>query len=164
MEVKALSATHDLRLSAESAIESVAHNREKAEVHRETLKDMAFAARRLDALGLKIQFTSEIDRFYWDAYENQSDGTRVEGDLDEIMGINGRLESLRDAITELRKMYIEAWNRENRPYWLDNVLVRYDNLASEVQAKIVAVQEAGRQYDTTKSLPAPEQLGFSLKP
>ena len=36
--------------------------------------------------------------------------------------------------------------RENQPYWLDNVLVRYDNLASEVQAKIVAVQAAQRQY------------------
>jgi len=164
MEAKALPATHDLRLSAERAIVSLAHNREKAEVHRETLDDIAFAAWRLDTLGLKIQFTSEIDHFYWDAYQNQSDPKRVEYDLDEIMGINGRLQSLRDAVTELRKMYVEAWNRENRSYWLDNVLVRFDNLALEVQAKIVAVQEAGRQYDSAKTLPPPEQLGFFLKP
>jgi hexosaminidase len=164
MEAKALPATHDLRLSAESAIELLAHNRDKAEVHRETLDDIVFAAWRLDTLGLKIQFTSEIDHFYWDAYQNQGDPKRVEYDFDEIMGINGRLQSLRDAITELRKMYVEAWNRENRSYWLENVLVRYDNLASEVQAKIVAAQEAGRQYDTAKTLPPPEQLGFFLKP
>jgi hypothetical protein len=80
-----------------------------------------------------------------------------------MIDINGRLESLRDSITEMRKMYAEGWARENNPYWLDNVLVRYDNLASEMQAKIVAVQLAERQYDTTKSLPAPEQLGFFLK-
>jgi hexosaminidase len=164
MEAKALPAAHDLRLSAESAIELLGHNRERAEVHRETLDDIVFAAWRLDTLGLKIQFTSEIGRFYWDAYQNQGDSKRVEYDLDEIMGINGRLQSLRDAITELRKMYIEAWNRENRSYWLDNVLVRYGNLASEVQAKLVAVQEAGRQYDSTKTLPPPEQLGFFMKP
>ncbi|HUB01835.1 MAG TPA: beta-N-acetylhexosaminidase [Terriglobales bacterium] len=164
MEARALPATHDLRLAAESAIESLHHNREKAELHRETLDDVAFAAWRLDTLGLKIQFTSEIDHFYWDAYQNQTDPKRVEGDLDLIIGINGRLESLRDSITELRKMYIEAWKQENRPYWLDNVLVRYDNLASEVQAKIVAVQEAGRQYDNTKTLPLPEQFGFFLRP
>jgi hexosaminidase len=164
MAVKALPAMHDLRLGAEGAIQSLAHNRAKAHLHRETLDDMVFAAWRLDALGLKIQFTSEIDHFYWDAYQNQADSKRVEADLDEIMGINGRLESQRDAITKLRRMYVEAWNRENHPYWLDNVLVRYDNLASETQAKIVAVQEAGRQYDNTKTLPAPEQLGFFLKP
>jgi hypothetical protein len=75
----------------------------------------------------------------------------------------GRLESLRDSITEIRKMYADGWARENNPYWLDNVLVRYDNLALEVQAKIVVAQQAERQYESTKNLPAPEQLGFFLK-
>jgi len=112
---------------------------------------------------LKIQFTSEISRFYWDAYQNQTDKVRVQNDLDEIIDINGRLESLRDSITETRKMYAEGWARENNPYWLDNVLVRYDNLASEAQAKIVAVQQAQRQYANTKNLPSPEQFGFFLK-
>ena len=125
---------------------------------------MLFAARRLDTLGMKIQFTSEIGRFYWDAYQNQDDKTRVQRDLDEIVDINGRLETLRDAVSETRKMYVERWSRENQPYWLDNVLVRYDNLRSELQAKIVAVQAAQRQYWTTKILPPPGQLGFFLEP
>jgi hypothetical protein len=43
------------------------------------------------------------------------------------------------------------------------VLVRYDNLASEMQAKIVAVRQAHEQYRTTKTLPAPEQMGFFWK-
>jgi hypothetical protein len=88
---------------------------------------------------------------------------RAQNDLDEIVDINGRLESLRDAITQLRKMYADGWARENHPYWLENVLVRYDYLASEVQAKIVVVQQAERQYWSIKTLPAPEQLGFFLK-
>lgn len=124
---------------------------------------MLLAAWHLDTLGLKIQFTSEISRFYWDAYQNQTDKIRVQNDMDEIVDINGRLQSLRDSITELRKMYVDGWGRENNRYWLDNVLVRYDNLALEVQAKIVAVQAAQRQYWTTQTLPAPEQLGFFLK-
>jgi hexosaminidase len=167
MAAKALPAVHDLRISAEHAAESLilnrSLNRSKARLHSETLDDMLLAAWHLDTLGLKIQFTSEISRFYWDAYQNQTDATRAQNDLDEIVDINGRLESLRDAITQLRKMYAEGWARENHPYWLDNVLVRYDNLASEVQAKIVAVQAAQRQYWSTKTLPAPEQLGFFLK-
>jgi hypothetical protein len=160
---KALPVTHDLRISAERAAESLLHNRAKAHLHAETLDDMLLAAWNLDTLGLKIQFTSEISHFYWDAYQNQTDKIRVQNDLDEMIDINGRLESLRDSITEMRKMYAEGWARENNPYWLDNVLVRYDNLASEVQAKIVAVQQAERQYETTKNLPAPEPLGFFLK-
>jgi hexosaminidase len=163
MAAKALPVTHDLRISAEHAAESLLHNRAKAHLHAETLDDMLLAAWHLDTLGLKMQFTSEISRFYWDAYQNQADATRAQSDLDEIVDINGRLESLRDAITQLRKMYAEGWARENHAYWLDNVLVRYDNLASEVQAKIVVVQAAQRQYWSTKTLPAPEQLGFFLK-
>ena len=160
---EALPVTHDLRISSEHAAESLMRNRAKAHLHAETLDDMLLAAWHLDTLGLKIQFTSEISRFYWDAYQNQTDGTRAQHDLDEIVDINGRLESLRDAITQLREMYAEGWARENHPYWLNNVLVRYDNLASEVQAKIVVVQAAQRQYWNTKTLPAPEQLGFFLK-
>jgi hypothetical protein len=159
----ALPVTHDLRISAEHAAESLLLNRAKAHLHAETLDDMLLAAWHLDTLGLKIQFTSEISRYYWDAYQNQTDGTRAQNDLDEIVDINGRLESLRDAITQMREMYAEGWARENHSYWLDNVLLRYDNLALEVQAKIVAVQAAQRQYWNTKTLPAPEQLGFFLK-
>jgi hypothetical protein len=160
---RALPATHELRISAERAVESLLLNRAKAHLHSETLADMLLAARRLDILGMKIQFTAEIGHYYADAYQNQTDITRAQHDLDEIVDINGRLQSLRDAITETRKMYAEGWARENNPYWLENVLVRYDNLALEVQAKIVAVMAAQRQFWTVKTLPPPESLGFFLK-
>jgi len=160
---EALPVTHDLRISVERAAETLMRDRMKAHLHAETLDDMLLAAWHLDTLGLKIQFTSEISRFYWDAYQNQTDGTRAQQDLDEIVDINGRLQSLRDAITQLREIYMEGWAREDHPYWLDNVLVRYDSLASEVQAKIAVVQAAQRQYWDTKTLPPPEQLGFFLK-
>ncbi|MGB8832329.1 MAG: hypothetical protein WCC95_09280, partial [Candidatus Sulfotelmatobacter sp.] len=61
-------------------------------------------------------------------------------------------------------MYRDAWVREYGPFWLGNVLVRYDNLAAELQAKIVAVRQARRQFDTTKILKPPAELGFYLQP
>jgi len=160
---KALPAAHDLRIGAERAIASIALNRAQAHLHAGTLDDMLLAGWHLDTLGMKIQFTSEISSLYRDAYQNQTDKSRAQNDLDEIIDINGRLESLRDSVTQLRKMYADGWARENEPYWLDNVLVRYDNLALEVQAKIVAVQQAQYQFDTLKTLPAPEQLGSFSK-
>src|SRR5208282_6066796 len=66
---KALPVTHDLRVAAEHAAESLMLNRNKAQVHRNTLDDMLLAAWHLDTLGLKFQFTSEASRFYWDAYQ-----------------------------------------------------------------------------------------------
>ena len=54
---KALPVTHDLRLSAEHAAETLMSSRGKAHLHAETLDDMLLAAWHLDTLGLKIQFT-----------------------------------------------------------------------------------------------------------
>jgi hexosaminidase len=161
---KALPAARDVRLGAEHALEALYRNSAAAHANSDTLDDMIFAAWRLDALGMKIQFTTEINRFYWDAYEHLTDGDRVENDLEEITAINARLEDLRDATTRLRGMYEKAWLRENRPYWLGNVLVRYDLLAQTFQGKIVAVRDAQRQYWMQKTLPPPQQLGFYLQP
>jgi two-component SAPR family response regulator len=125
---------------------------------------LILGAWRWDALGMKAEFTQEINRFYWDAFQNQTDVDRVGNDLEEISSINARLEDLRDATTRLSQMYREAWMREYNPFWLDNVLVRYDTLAREFQAKIVAVRQARRQYNATKTLTPPQELGFYLQP
>jgi hexosaminidase len=161
---KLLPAARDMRLGAEQALVSVYPNGDNAHANQSTVADMTLAAWRWDALGMKIQFTQEINNFYWDAFQNQTDADRVGNDLEEITSINARLEDLRDATTRLSQMYSEAWLREYEPYWLDNVLVRYNTLAREFQTKIVAVRQARRQYDSTKSLTPPQELGFYLQP
>jgi hypothetical protein len=161
---QALPAARAIRLGAEQALIALYSKRGQAREHADTIDDTIFAAWRLDALGMKIQFTQELNKFYWDAYQNQTDEDRVEQDFEEMTAINARLEDLRDATTRLRGMYEKAWLRENRPYWLGNVLVRYDDLASEFQNKIVALRDARATYDTKKTLPPPQQLGFYLQP
>ena len=162
--LRALPAMHDLRIAAESAITSIYQHQHMARAHAETLDAMLLAGWRLDALGMKIQFTKEINDYYWDAYLNQTDGQRVSRDLEEISSINARLEDLRDSTNRVRAMYEKAWLAENRPYWLENVLVRYDNLASLYQKKIEQIAAAHSQYRASHTLPAPESLGFYLKP
>jgi hypothetical protein len=161
---KILPAARDMRLGAEHALESLYRNRDKAHANQSTLNDMTLGAWRWDALGMKAEFTQEINQFYWDAFQNQTDAERVGGDLEEITAINARLEDLRDATTRVSQMYREAWLREYSPYWLDNVVVRYDSLSREFQKKIVAVRQARRQYEATKSLTPPQELGFYLQP
>jgi hexosaminidase len=161
---KILPAARDMRLGAEQALESLYRNRDKAHANQSTLADLMLGAWRWDALGMKAQFTQEISHFYWDAFQNQTDAERVGNDLEEITAINARLEDLRDATTRLSEMYRQAWLREYSPFWLDNVLVRYDALAREFQTKIVAVRQARRQYEATKSLTPPQELGFYLQP
>jgi hexosaminidase len=161
---KMLPAAAEIRLGAEHALELLYRDQGKAHANQVTLADMAFAAWRWDALGMKAEFTDEINQFYWDAFLHQGDTGRVDNDLAEITDINARLEDLRDATTRLSEMYRKAWLREYEPFWLDNVLVRYDTLAEEYQKKIVAVREARQQYYATKALTPPEELGFYLQP
>ncbi|HWO02754.1 MAG TPA: beta-N-acetylhexosaminidase [Blastocatellia bacterium] len=160
---EAFTAARDLRLAAERALESLYRNRERAQTNADTLDYLIFAAMRLDLLGMKIQFANEISKYYWDAYLNMSDRERVLRDLNEISSTNARLEDLRDATTRLRDAYSALWLKENRSYWLGNVLVRYDNLASLFQTKIQAVRAAERQYRDQQVLPTPEQMGFFIR-
>ncbi len=157
-------AASEMRLGAEHALESLYRNGAKAHANQSTLADMIVGAWRWDTLGMKVEFTQEINQFYWDAFQNQADRDRVDNDLAEITETNARLEDLRDATTRVSQMYREAWLREYGPYWLDNVLVRYDGMAREFQNKIVAVRQVRRQYDATKTLTAPQELGFFLQP
>ena len=160
---KALPAARELRLAAERALASLYRNRAKARANADTLDCLIFAAMRLDALGMKIQFANEISKYYWDAYLNMSDRSRVRRDLNEITSINARLEDLRDATTRLRTAYSNVWLKENRAYWLGNVLVRYDNLASLFQSKIQNVRAAEQQYAQQQALPTPQQMGFYIR-
>jgi len=161
---KVSAAAPEMRTSAEHALESLYRSSAKARANQGTLADMSLAAWRWDALGMKAEFTQEINHFYWDAFQNQADSERVDNDLEEISAINARLEDLRDTTTHLSQLYREAWLREYSPYWLENVLVRYDTLAREFQAKIVAVRQVRRQYDSNKTLTPPQELGFYLQP
>ena len=161
---KLLPAAREMRLGAEQGLLALDQSSNQAHVNQSTLSDMMLAAWRWDALGMKIQYTQEINNFYWDAFLHPTDAERVGNDLEEITAINARLEDLRDSTTRLREMYRAAWLQEYEPYWLDNVLVRYDTLAEVFQKKIVAVRQVRRQYDATKALTPPEELGFYLQP
>ena len=76
--------------------------------------------------------------------------------------MNGLVQDLRDSTNELKELYRAAWLAENRPYWLDNVLVRYEAEALYWQDKSRLFTRVAQEYGATKILPAPEALGIYL--
>jgi hexosaminidase len=90
---------------------------------------MELAARRIDLIGMKFQLSDEIVDAYARAYKAQSKSKNpddVDSDLYEISDTNGRCQDLRNAYSLTRDLYEQAWLKENRPFWLRNVLARYD--------------------------------------
>ena len=78
--------------------------------------------------------------------------------LGTITGANGLCEDMRDGYSYTRLEYSQLWLRENRPYWLQNVLVRYDistQLWVERSLRFRAVRDGWRNH---QKLPAPAEL------
>ncbi|HVA17159.1 MAG TPA: family 20 glycosylhydrolase [Candidatus Dormibacteraeota bacterium] len=155
---------HDMRVEAEQAWESLLENRGKARANADTMDDLIFAARRLDFFGMKLQYTTEMSEAYWDAFMNMSDRRRVERDLGTLSSMDGDLQDLREGLTGLRDEYAQRWRAENREYWLGNVTIRYDTMASAVQAKINEINVLEDNYSRLGQLPTPESMGFFSRP
>ena len=155
---------HDMRVEAEQAWESLIENRGKARANADTMDDLIFAAHRLDFFGMKLQYTTEMSEAYWDAFMNMSDRRRVERDLQVLSSMNGDLQDLREGLTGLRDEYAQRWREENREYWLGNVTIRYDTMASAVQEKINEINVLEDNYSRLGQLPTPESVGFFARP
>ncbi|HEX6535916.1 MAG TPA: glycoside hydrolase family 20 zincin-like fold domain-containing protein [Gemmatimonadaceae bacterium] len=168
-----LPVAHELRLHAERAIVLIAEARAAAAAAGDSLREgdaldaLELGARRMDLIGRKFQIADEAARLYADAYGARDDSTRrsaVVRDLADISGINGRFQDLRDAFALGRDLYERAWRAENRPYWLSNVLARYDIATQRWIERADRVTEARLTWSRTRELPSPDSIGFPPAP
>jgi hypothetical protein len=156
---------HDARLHAERAIElietALANDRHLRE--RDALQAMELGARRIDFIGLKFQLSDEMRAAYAKAYAMQGDSKR-ENETQELLfsitSMNGRCQDLRDGYSMLKNLYRESWLAENRPYWLDNVQVRYDLQIQQWQRRGDQLNTVLETWQNSRTLPAPEQAGI----
>ena len=154
-----LPVAHDLRMSTETALKALLGDGDKAKIHAETIEPMIVAAYRLDFLGMKTQYQDEIAKAYQNVLTTTANGRYNWTYGADISGTNGRLEDLRDALVRNRTMYEAYYLKENRPYWLGNVLSRYDYLIQTIQAKIFEFHDM-RGRGVKQGLPTPEEMGF----
>ena len=153
-----------MRLAVENVDESLLRNEMKARRNRSMIPAMRFAAQRFDHLGRRMQVARKFSQDYWDAYLNLGDRAKV-GRLRNYWGnIYNSLREMTEELTMLRESYRRQWLAENRPYWLDSVLARYDQAAAIWLEKSKSLAEAVRLYNTNSILPDPEQFGLGPRP
>jgi hexosaminidase len=130
---------------------------------QDALKAMELAARRIDFIGMKFQLSDEMRSAYARAYtlrNEEKHSTEARELLYSITSMNGRCQDLRDAYSMLKNLYRESWLAENRPFWLDNVLVRYDLQIQLWQKRGYDINTLIDQWQDNKALPTSEAAGI----
>lgn len=149
-----------MRLHVENARETLLRNRQRARRNSSMIPVMIFAAERLDHMGRRYQTVEKLSREYWDAYLNLGDRAKVRR-LRRYTGfIYNQLREMAEELSELKDGYRRQWLAENRPYWLESVLARYDNAIALWLNKSRELDEAVRAYDARSVLPDPEEFGL----
>jgi hypothetical protein len=117
-----------------------------------------------DHLGRRFEVVEKFSRDYWDAYLNLGDRVRVRRLRRYYGPINNTLREMAEELATLRSSYREQWLAENRPYWLDSVLARYDLSIALWLGRSRSMEQLSRTYDATSILPNPEELGLGPRP
>jgi hexosaminidase len=174
---------HQGRLHAEQALGLIQQVRAQASSSQNTasslretaaLDAMELGARRLDLTAMKFQLSDEMASAYAQAYTlthphkpaqpTEKQNSQARDLLESISSMNGRCQDLRDSYSMLKTLYAQSWLAENRPYWLDNVLVRYDLRIQLWQQRGEAIDTLINTWADTKNLPTAQQAGLPPAP
>ena len=156
-----------LRLDAERAITLLAEARAAGKLENpEALDGLELGARRIDFVGLKFQAADDCISLYDQARALAATGDKtkfaeVSNLLHTIGSNNGRMQDIRDGYTLLGELYSQAWLRDNRVYWLQTNLDRYEQSAQLWIARSDKWQSTViQQWHDSHTLPPGEEAGL----
>ncbi len=153
-----------MRLEVENADELLLREGKRARRNQSMVPAMRLAAQRFDHLGRRMQMMEKFSQEYWDAYLNLGDRRKV-GRLRNYWGnIYNWPREMAEELVLLKEAYRRQWLAENRPYWLDSVLARYDQAINMWLSRSKALQEAVRDYNANSILTDPETFGLGPRP
>ncbi len=161
---KLLPVAHPFRLHVERALELILEARRNPDLREKDAVDaIDLGARRMDFLAYQFQEAYEIVTYYRSLYEQRAE-PKVQASMRDlfrnIIGTNGRCEDIRSGYMGLKAPFKDLWLRENRPYWIDNMLIKYDWSAERWVERESRFQAAYYQWKSSHTLPSPEQLGL----
>jgi hypothetical protein len=161
----------ELRLDAERAITLLAQARAAGPLeNQEALDALELGARRIDFVGLKFQAADDCVSLYDQARRLAESGDKTRrGEIANLLHTigsnNGRMQDIRDGYTLLRELYRDAWLRDDRVYWLQTNLDRYDQSAQLWIARTDHWQsQVIEQWRATHTLPSPQDAGLPVAP
>ena len=156
--------TRKMRLMVEDVAESLTRNESRARRNASAIGAMKFAAQRFDHLGRRMEVMQKFSDQYWDAYLNLSDRTKARKLRYYSGAIYNNLREMAEELSILKEGYRAQWLAENRPYWLDSVSARYDQMIRMWLNQSRAMDEVLRKYEATSTLPNPEEFGLGTRP
>ncbi len=157
--------TRQMRLLVEGVNETLRREGDGARRNRSMIGSMRFAARRFDHMGRRMQVIEQLSRDYWDAYLNMGDRRRVQRLLRAYTGrVYNAPREMAEELSVLRQSYREEWLKENRPYWLESVLARYDQTINNWLTRSKQLGEVLREYEETSTMPSPDEFGLGARP
>ena len=152
-----------MRLAVENVQQTLLRDASKARRNSSMIPALMFAAQRFDHLGRRMQLVVKFSDQYWDAYLNLGDRVKVRRPRYYSGPIYNYLREMGEELSLLKESYRSQWLAENRPYWLESVLARYDQAIAMWLAKARANEESLRRYDATSTLPPPEDFGLGAR-
>jgi hypothetical protein len=152
-----------MRLNVENAAESLMRNEGRARRNATAIAAMKFAAQRFDHLGRRMEVMRGFSDQYWDAYLNLGDRVKARKLRRYTGAIYNNLREMAEELSILKEGYRAQWLAENRPYWLDSVAARYDQMMSVWLTRSRAMDDAMRRYEMTSTLPSPEEFGLGTR-
>ncbi len=153
-----------MRRDVEDVAESLIRNGSRARRNSTAVAAMKFAAQRFDHMGRRMEVMQKFSDQYWDAYLNLGDRTKTRKLRYYSGAIYNNLREMAEELSILKQDYRAQWLAENRPYWLDSVSARFDQMVSIWLTKSRAMDEVLRKYETTSTLPSPEEFGLGPRP
>ncbi len=154
----------EMRMLAEDVDETFLTKQHRARRNRSMIPVVRFAAQRFNHMGRRMQVVEKLSRDYWEAYLNLGDRGKVRRLRAHSGAIYNSMREMAEELATLRESFREQWLAENRPYWLDNVLARYDRAMMIWLDKSKALEEVRRNYEATSILPNPEEFGLGPRP
>jgi len=153
-----------MRLTVEDVHESPLKNESGARRNASAVAAMKFAAQRFDHLGRRMEVMQRFSDQYWDAYLNLGDRAKARKLRYYTGAIYNNLREMAEELSIVKEGYRKQWLAENRPYWLESILARYDQMISIWLTKSRQMDEALRKYEATSTLPTPEEFGLGTRP
>ena len=139
------------------AIQSLETTKEQATVNAELLDAFLFGARRMELIAVRMLDGLEVSRRYAAASAlDLTDTAQKKAALEELEAITTIIARNRQTHRDFQAEFVRIWNSESKPFSLDRVTRKYDDLDAwfaELQQKVLDVITTVAESDTDAALP-----------